>query len=1010
MTYQNLQITTQKAENILFEIFGIKGAASSLPGEIDFNFRIKVENSVGYILKISRPEEDLAYLDFQQKLLQYIDDQNHDFIAPKVIKDSNKKAISEITDNFGNKRQVRLLTWIPGRIWHQVNPQLNELRFSLGKQGGYLTKALQGFEHPKAKREFIWDVAQSLWTKEYLHLFEGEEKEIISYFQHSFESQQESYQKLRKSVVHNDANNHNVIVTDDLINPKVIAAIDYGDAISTQIINDVAIIIAYAIMDHEDALEAALPVIHGYHNIFPLKEEELFHLFNCIAMRLIITATRSAINKKREPDNTYLLISEIPAWKVLKKWRMIDENFALYSFRKACGFDAHPNERDWKKWAKLNKCSLNQLFPTTEYKKIKPVDLSVESLDVIENIDFDSLDFFEFKFNQLQKKHPDKLIAGGYLEPRSLYATSSYDKLGNYGDESRTVHLGVDFWLPESTPVHALFDGEIVTAINDAGDKEYGGLIILKHSFEKSFFYSLHGHLSVKSVSQWAVGDLIKKGDCIGHLGSTSENGNWVPHLHFQIMLSMLNYKIDFPGVTYPKQVGVWKSICPNPNLIFQLEGLNPPIKKGNEQLISYRRHHLGKGLSLQYKKPIKMVRGAGPYLIDQVGKKYLDTVNNVAHVGHEHPSVVNAGCNQMSLINTNSRYLHDNINALAAEILETLPKELEIIHFVNSGSEANELAIRMVKQATGEKDIIASEMGYHGNSNMCIDISSYKFDSDGGKGAPEHTHIFPLPDAYRGKYRGENTGEKYAEEVKKQIDLIQSKGRGVAAFIIEPIISCGGQIELPKGFLSKAYHSIRASGGLCISDEVQVGCGRLGKAFWGFQMHQVIPDIITIGKPLGNGHPLAAVVCTREVAENFANGMEYFNTFGGNPVSCAIGLEVLKTVKREHLQENALKVGETLKKALNHLSKDFSIIGNVRGQGLFLGFELVDSQMNPLAAHADYLVNRMKDYGILMSSDGPDHNVIKIKPPIVFSIENAQQVMHYLAKVFGEDFMKTYQ
>ena len=357
-------------------------------------------------------------------------------------------------------------------------------------------------------------------------------------------------------------------------------------------------------------------------------------------------------------------------------------------------------------------------------------------------------------------------------------------------------------------------------------------------------------------------------------------------------------------------------------------------------------------------------------------------------------------------VLNTNTRYLHENINDLAKELLQTMPEELCVVHFVNSGSEANELAIRMVKATTGNEDIIVSEMGYHGNSNYCVDISSYKFDGKGGTGAPEHTHVIPLPDIFRGKYRGEGAAEKYAKEVNKQIRNIQVKNRNIGAFIIEPIISCGGQIELPEGFLKKSYEYVREAGGLCISDEVQVGCGRLGKTFWGFQLHDVIPDIVTIGKPLGNGHPLAAVVCTREVADKFANGMEYFNTFGGNPVSCAIGVEVLKTIKKEKLQKNALQIGAYLKEELELLALEYPIIGDVRGQGLFLGFELVNNEMQPLGEKTNYLVNRMKDYGILMSSDGPDNNVLKIKPPLVFSKKNAEVLILTLKKVFSEDFM----
>lgn len=1002
-----MNISAQQAEDILFKLFRIKGKSTALPGELDFNFRIKIDNQSKYILKISRPNQNGDYLDFQQKLLEYVEGKGETINAPKVIKDVNGSSISKITDAYGNERYVRLLSWVSGRVWSSVNPQLDPLRFSLGEKCGVLTQALQGFDHPQAHRNFEWDVAQSVWTKKHMDVFSNEEKSLVQYFQNLFENSQDTYPTLRKAVVHNDANDNNVIVSSDLIHPKVEAIIDYGDAIHTQIINDLAIACAYAIMGHNDPLEAALPIVAGYHASFPLQENELVHLYHAIAMRLVISVTKSAINKLEEPDNAYLLISEKPAWEVLKKWRQISADFACFSFREACGYEGHPKATAFKKWAEDQHMTWGHLFPDLDKSGVQPLDLSVSSTWLGHQEEFSDLDLFQFKLGQLQKKYPHSIIAGGYLEPRALYASDAYGKVGNSGKEHRTIHLGLDFWVPSGTAVHALYEGEVVIAVNNTGDKEYGGLVVLKHLNDDVEFYTLYGHLSVESATQHGVGDHIKAGNKIGDLGTAKENGNWVPHLHFQILLSLLDYKNDFPGVAYYSQMEVWKSICPDPNLIFNAEELQKKVDTPNTELIHYRKQHLGKSLSLQYKEPIKMVRGAGQYLIDQYGRKYLDTVNNVAHVGHEHYSVVKAGQDQMALINTNSRYLHDNINLLAQELIETLPPELSVLHFVNSGSEANELAIRMIKAATGERDIIASEVGYHGNSNMCIDISSYKFDGKGGTGAPEHTHIIPLPDAFRGQHRGEDSGEKYAEEVQEQIDAIHEKGRGVGAFIIEPIISCGGQIELPKGFLAKAYDLVRAAGGLCISDEVQTGCGRMGKTFWGFQLHDVVPDIVTIGKPLGNGHPIAAVACTREVADKFANGMEYFNTFGGNPVSCAIGAEVIRTVKRENLQENALKVGSFLKDQLRKLAHDFPIIGDVRGQGLFLGIELVDGALKPLSAQTEYLADRMKAHGILMSTDGPDNNVLKIKPPIIFTKENAEELLFYLRKILAEDVMK---
>ena len=1007
MIYQDIKVTPQHAEAILLERFKIKGTAKELPGEIDFNFKIKVDGEYKYILKISRPDEDVHYMEYQQNILQYVEESNEKIISPNVEHDIEGNSISEIVDTSGKIRKVRLLSWVSGRVWSGVNPQLDRLRYSLGEKCGLLTKALQGFDHPQAHREFEWDIAQSLWTKDYLDLFSTEEKEILFYFQQEFEKVQQHYVKLRRAVVHNDANDNNVIVSEDLVQPEVIAIIDFGDAILTQIINDVAIACAYAIMHHNDPLAAALPIIKGYHSIFPLQEKELEYLYVSIAMRLVISVTKSAINKQKEPDNTYLLISEKPAWEVLKKWQTIHSDFALYAFRNACGISAHPIEEKFNSWASKNLISLTELFPSVQKREAYLIDLSVSSTWIGHQQEFNHLDLFQFKINQLQKEIPNKIIAGGYLEPRAIYTSTAYDKIGNSGRESRSIHLGVDFWLPAYTPVHAILDGEVVMAVNDAGDKEYGGLVVLKHKTNDLEFFTLYGHNTVESATKHKVGDVILKGEKIAELGDYPENGNWAPHLHFQIMLSLFDYKIDFPGVAYLNQIDIWKSVCPNPNLLFKLKDLDIKTNVSNQDIIQYRKKFLGKSLSLQYDTPIKMVRGSGQYLMDQYATKYLDTVNNVAHVGHENYNVVKAGQQQMALINTNSRYLHENINALAKELIATLPPELNVLHFVNSGSEANELAIRMVKAHTGQKDIIASEIGYHGNSNACIDISSYKFDGKGGKGAPEHTNIFPLPDTFRGKHIGADAAQQYADEVQRCIESILEKGRNVGALIIEPIISCGGQIELPKGFLAKAYEYIRTAGGICISDEVQVGCGRLGKTFWGFQLYDVIPDIVTIGKPLGNGHPLAAVACTQQVADSFANGMEYFNTFGGNPVSCAIGTAVLQTVKREKLQENALQVGNHLKAELQKLSHEFPIIADVRGQGLFLGFELTDSSKQPLSRQASYLANRMKDHKILMSTDGKDNNVLKIKPPVVFTLDNANEFIFYLKKIFKEDFMQ---
>ena len=991
----------KEASHLLKINYNIKGVLTELPGEVDLNYKVETNHNV-YVFKITKNLEDVEFIDFQNQLLSHLNGQN----SPKVINDINGSHNVILKSKNGEKTCLRLLTWIFGRVWSSVNPNTDELRLSLGEKCGTLTKSLQKFDHRFAHREFEWDIAKSIWVEKYLDLFKQEEKKIISNFLKTFKKNYNNYNRLRKGVVHNDANDNNIIVDEDNLNPRVLSLIDFGDAIHTQIINDVAIACAYGIMNFSDPLQASISIIKGYNSKFKLQEKELSFLYNLVAMRLIVSVTKSAINKSKNSSNQYLWISEKPAWDLLKKWIKVDSEFAYFQFREACGYLPHPNYENFSKWSSTQKSIIKSVFPTINKNTIYNLDLSVSSNWIGRKEEFNDLDHFQFKIDQIQKIQPDKIIAGGYLEPRVLYTSNNYKKEGNVGLEKRCLHLGVDFWVPYKTPIHAFIDGTVEMMTNEKGEKTYGVMLILKHEIENLVFYTLYGHLSFKTFKKFKKGDKIKRGDNIGWIGDSNENGNWVPHLHFQILLSLLNFKNDFPGVVYYSQKNTWKFLCPDPNLLIKSKNLDFLETKNYQKVLNDRKKYLGKGMSLQYNDPLHIVRGEGVFLIDQNGRYFMDMVNNVAHVGHENYNVVKAGQLQMAQLNTNTRYINQNIINLAKRITSTLPSDLCVVHFVNSGSEAVELAIRMIKTVTGSNQILASQYGYHGNTNSCIDISSYKFDGKGGKGKPENTFIFPIPDSFRGKYRGRNTTSNYVLEIKKQIQKIHDQKKRLGGIIIEPIISCGGQIELPKGFLARAFDEVRKSSGLCVVDEVQTGCGRVGSHFWGFQLHNVIPDIITIGKPLGNGHPVAAVVCTKKVAEAFNNGMEFFNTFGGNPVSCSIADEVLKIVSDENLQENALLIGNYLKNKLEKLLKSYPFLACIRGQGLFLGIELVDKNLKPLPEKADYLINRLKYFGILLSTDGPNKNVIKIKPPLVFSIQNANFFLKYFELVLNEDFM----
>ncbi|MFZ0548222.1 MAG: aminotransferase class III-fold pyridoxal phosphate-dependent enzyme, partial [Candidatus Promineifilaceae bacterium] len=377
-----------------------------------------------------------------------------------------------------------------------------------------------------------------------------------------------------------------------------------------------------------------------------------------------------------------------------------------------------------------------------------------------------------------------------------------------------------------------------------------------------------------------------------------------------------------------------------------------------------------------------------------------------VAHVGHCHPAVVEAGQRQMALLNTNTRYLHDLLAAYAERLCATFPEPLSVCYFVCSGSEANELALRLAQTTTGRKGILVVDGAYHGNTSALVEISPYKFNGPGGQGQADHVHIAEMPDGFRGRYKGQTaeTGRRYAKHVKEAVKTAATNNHPIAAFICESLLGCGGQIVLPEGYLTAAFEAVREGGGVCIADEVQVGFGRVGRHFWGFELQSVVPDIVTLGKPMGNGHPLAAVVTTPEIAAAFANGMEYFNTFGGNPVSCAIGMAVLDVIEEEGLQEHAGEVGRYLKEGLTALKEQHPIIGDVRGEGLFIGVELVKDRetLEPAAEAASAVVEAMKNRGILLSTDGPLHNVIKIKPPLVFEKGDAERLVGEMSAVLS--------
>ncbi|HKK93798.1 MAG TPA: aminotransferase class III-fold pyridoxal phosphate-dependent enzyme [Longimicrobiales bacterium] len=415
--------------------------------------------------------------------------------------------------------------------------------------------------------------------------------------------------------------------------------------------------------------------------------------------------------------------------------------------------------------------------------------------------------------------------------------------------------------------------------------------------------------------------------------------------------------------------------------------------------LVERRGRVMGPNLSLSYAEPIHAVRGWMQYLYDAEGNAWIDAYNNVPHVGHAHPHVADAIARQTSLLATNTRYLSQVRLDYLERLADRFPDPLDRVYLVNSASEANELALRIARAATGRRDLVVQDVAYHGHTTTLVDVSPYKAEGPGGEGVPDWVHVAALPDPYRGRHRSGRDavpGERYAADLRSLLDTLEAEGRPPGAFIAETFPSVGGQIVPPDGYLEGAFAAARDVGALVIADEVQTGFGRLGSVDWGFQVADVVPDIVVLGKPMGNGFPMAAVVTTRELAEAFDTGMEYFSTFGGNPVACAAGDAVLDVLDAERLPDRADRVGARLLDGIRALGARHEAIGDVRGLGLFIGIDLVSDRETRTAdaARARRVVEGLRRRGVLAGTDGREHNVVKLRGPLVMTEENADRIV----------------
>lgn len=1001
------RFSASDAESLAKDFFDVTGTATPLDGERDRNYRLETGVDAGWILKIVNASEPRVESEFQTALLDHLAVHGAHLGVPHLRASVTGDYLPSVASSTGEKHALRLVSWLAGTPLAKARRSLALMR-NFGQALGELDRALQGFMHPGAVRDLDWDLRHAARSRSRLHCIKDPDRRAVAerFIARFEQTVQPKLASLRAQVIHNDANDWNILVDAETAG-NVTGFIDFGDAVHTVLIAEVAIASAYAILDMDDPIGAAAALVAGFHEKYPLQAQELDVLFNLIAMRLVISVTFSASRQDQTDDNPYLAISEAPAWRLLEQLDSMNPRLATGILRKACGFDAIEGAGEVRRWIADNHKSFADLVrPSAAIldKVIAPFGDASHAM-TIASAQQRPADATRW-WNEFSAAHKAPLGIGPWGEVRAVYTDSAFESRFIKG-QHRTLHVGVDLLMPAGTPLYAPIAGTVRSVEVEPDPLGYGGLVMLEHTPPGCPpFLTLWGHMAHEALSRLKAGDKLEAGDLVGYMGSDHENGGWIPHLHLQLVTDTQLRACEVIGVGEPAYREAWADLFPDASA---LAGIPPETysQQGmtKAQIIARRKELLLPNLSISYTDPIKFVRGDGVWLIDNFGRAYLDCFNNVCHLGHSHPYVVEALTRQAALLNTNTRYLHDNIVEYAERLTGTLPKGLCVASFGCSGSEANSLMLRMARNYTGSDQAIVLDWAYHGTTQELIDLSPYKYKRKAGKGRAAHVYEAVVPDSYYAPehWPVEAHGKRFAESVAEQLDAMRKAGKRPGFFIAESIPSVAGQVFLPEHYLEEVYAMVRAEGGLCLADEVQVGFGRVGSHWWAFETQGVVPDAVSMGKPIGNGHPMSAVVTTREVADAFNNGMEYFNTFAGNPVSCAVGLAVLNAIERDQLKENALSVGHYLLEGLRKLQQQFDVIGDVRGLGLFLGIVLVTDRKSkaPATALARKVADGARERGVLIGTEGPHDNVLKMRPSMIFSRSNADFLLEVLKDSF---------
>ncbi|MBE1552615.1 4-aminobutyrate aminotransferase-like enzyme/Ser/Thr protein kinase RdoA (MazF antagonist) [Mycobacterium sp. OAS707] len=946
------QVSEEQAEEILATHYGLRARATSLGSNQDKNFTVTdADGEIVGVLKIANPVFNAIEIEAQDLAAERIAAAETTLRMAVPLRNVSGQTCTAIEGLVEGNAYVRLLRYLPGGTLLKSGYLSPNAVAGLGEVAARVSRALEGFTHAGLDRVLQWDLRYSTAVV----------AELISYVADPLHRARldaavtEAWARiapladaLPRQAVHLDLTDANIVVSPSRQPDGVI---DFGDLTDSWAVCELAIA-ASSVLGHPGCEPISiLPAVRAFHSIRPLTAAEVEVLWPLLVLRTAVLIVSGAQQATLDPDNQYLADQSGGEWRMFDQATSVPIDVMTEAIKADLGF---------AETSAPVSGALVDVDPAT----VVTLDLSTTS------------DVYDFAFEDdgsLQADVEDELASAAVQNGAQLvvtqYGQARLSRTRRLSQQSpETVATGIGMWAASVTPLVAPWDGEVEGSVLRGSEYE-----LTLAGFEP-------------------VTGRVRAGDPLGEAPA----GAWI-----EVGVRPVGAP-QAPAFVRPEMAPGWLGLTRDPRPLLGL----PAVEVAETgDLLSRRDASFAPVQEFYYRRPPQIERGRRHYLMSTAGRTYLDMVNNVTVLGHAHPRIADTAATQLRKLNTNSRFNYSSVVEFSERLAGLLPEPLDTVFLVNSGSEASDLAIRLATAATGRRDIVAVREAYHGWTYGTDAVSTSMADNPNALATrPDWVHTVESPNSFRGKYRGAEAG-RYAGEAVEVVQRLVAEGRPPAGFICESVYGNAGGMALPDGYLRQVYAAVRAAGGLAISDEVQVGYGRLGEWFWGFLQQDAVPDIVSIAKSVGNGYPLGAVITSRAVADGFRSQGYFFSSTGGSPLSCAIGMTVLDVLRDEGLQENARQVGAHLKSRLQALQEKHPIIGTVHGVGLYLGVEMVrdPSTLEPAVEETSAICDRMLELGVIIQPTGDHGNILKTKPPLCIDVEGADFYVDTLDRVLTE-------